>query len=433
MSTAIALHKEFNREQVDLIKRTIAKGSTDDELAMFVQTSQRLGLDPFARQVFAVKRWDSREKREVMSIQVSIDGFRLVAERTGKYAGQLGPFWSSDGKEWLEVWLAKTPPAAAKVAVLRHDFKEPVWAVATWEQYKQTTRDGGVTSMWAKMGPLMLAKCAESLALRRAFPNELSGVYSAEEMAQATTVEVVADEGPKETTHAAPVAAHFDSAQSSSTTSARTATTSPAASASGPAVGGTAGPVAAKAAKANTIPHDGTKPTPKQIAYLHTLKTTAGLPDCDGSCVKETQKYMKSAGGLVPSVVRCAYHTQLAAFRDQQGNRITTSKDLAIPQISNLIERYEAKVAKEPPRPLDLSSMPDPPDELAKLRAEIQAKQADGDESLELDLLEVFRIPRMSDLPTQLVDKALALTLAWKTGAYSITRERVVAMLGQLV
>lgn len=196
-ATAIAMRDSIGREQVELLKRTICQGATDDELALFVQAAKRLQLDPFARQVFAVKRWDGQQRREVMAIQVSIDGFRLVAERTGKYAGQLGPFWSADGKEWLEVWLGKEPPAAAKVAVLRHDFKEPVWAVATWEQYKQTKKEGGVTAMWAKMGPLMLAKCAESLALRRAFPNELSGVYTQEEMQQAAPP-AVEYEAPKE-------------------------------------------------------------------------------------------------------------------------------------------------------------------------------------------------------------------------------------------
>jgi phage recombination protein Bet len=192
MSTALAAIPErqtFTREQIDLLKRTICAGATDDELKLFTATAERLQLDPFARQVFAVKRYDSKKRVEVMAIQVSIDGFRLVAERTGHYAGQLGPFWSADGKEWLEVWLDDDhPPAAAKVGVLRNDFKEPLWSVATWSQYRQEGQNG-ITPMWRKMGPLMLAKCAESLGLRRAFPNELSGVYTPEEMAQATPAE----------------------------------------------------------------------------------------------------------------------------------------------------------------------------------------------------------------------------------------------------
>ena len=176
----------YNRDQIDLLKRTICADATDDEFALFLEVSQRTGLNPFARQIFAVKRWDTRAGRDVMTIQTSIDGFRLIAERSGRYAGQLGPFWSADGREWLEVWLDNEhPPAAAKVAVLRSDFKEPLWSVATWDQYRQETKQGGLTPMWRRMGPLMLAKCAESLALRRAFPQELSGLYTAEEMQQA--------------------------------------------------------------------------------------------------------------------------------------------------------------------------------------------------------------------------------------------------------
>jgi phage recombination protein Bet len=162
----------WTSEQTQLISSVIAPGCSADELKLFAYACQRTGLDPFSKQIYAIKRGGK------MTIQAGIDGLRSIAERTGELDGS-ETYWCGEDGQWSDVWIGNKPPAAAKTIIHRKGSQHPFVGVARFSDYNVGQ------GLWSKMGAAMIAKCSEALALRKAFPADMSGVYTADEMEQA--------------------------------------------------------------------------------------------------------------------------------------------------------------------------------------------------------------------------------------------------------
>jgi phage recombination protein Bet len=183
-------------EQAAVLRQSGIKDQvTPAELSGFLHLCQRTGLDPFSRQIYLIGRFSKKDGRDVYTPQTGIDGYRVIAQRvTAQTSGTYGyedTVWCDPSGRWRDVWLADEPPAAAKVTVIRNGQRFS--AVATFREYVQAFPDGNPKGLWAKMPAGQIAKCAEALALRKAFPHDLAGVYTAEEMDQAdNTAQVLA-------------------------------------------------------------------------------------------------------------------------------------------------------------------------------------------------------------------------------------------------
>ena len=180
----------FTPQQVAALHQIGVENATDGDLAVFFHQAQRTGLDPFARQIYMIGRksrgrdgqWTTKQ-----TIQTGIDGFRLIARRAADSRGESfsmdDTLWADPDGHWHDLWIWDRPPAAAKVTV--HVGASSFSAVAATREYMQTAKDGKPSGQWGRMPAVMIAKCAEALALRKAFPQDLSGIYTGDEMAQA--------------------------------------------------------------------------------------------------------------------------------------------------------------------------------------------------------------------------------------------------------
>ena len=181
----------FTQTQLAALQHLGIDQADKGDLDVFMHYCQRTGLDPFTRQIYMIGRNVRQGNQWVKrwTIQTAIDGARLIARRAADRDGSTystsGPFWCGTDGKWVDVWLKPTPPAAAKYVV--HYKGGDFTGVVRYDAYKAVNKKGEVIGLWGKMADTMLAKCAEALALRKAFPQDLSGLYVSEEMQQADT------------------------------------------------------------------------------------------------------------------------------------------------------------------------------------------------------------------------------------------------------
>lgn len=171
---------DLTSDDLDTLRATVFRNATDAQLRLYARNCQSRGLDPFAKEIYA---WAGRDG--AVEIVVSIDGLRNLAENSGEYLGQRGPFFCGEDGEWTEVWLRKGPPAAAKVIVLRQG-REEMSAVALFSEFKRNT------PTWNSMPTVMLATRAEAQAIRRQFPRQTGGLYLRDELESGPVIDAQA-------------------------------------------------------------------------------------------------------------------------------------------------------------------------------------------------------------------------------------------------
>lgn len=196
-----------NSNQLALIRRTIANDCNDAEFDLFMAAARSAGLDPFRKQISPIVFNKNKPDKRRMSIITTIDGLRVIASRSGRYRpDEDEPEFTFNPDE-----KGPTNPLGLEKARVRiYIDDKPVTGVAYWSEFAPITEQWGEDETgkrrptgkmvldtggnWGRMPRVMLAKCAEAQALRKAFPEDMSGLYEQAELDQAKVVEVLPSE-----------------------------------------------------------------------------------------------------------------------------------------------------------------------------------------------------------------------------------------------
>jgi phage recombination protein Bet len=210
MNNVTTLATAFTGRQLELIRNTVAKDCQPDEFNLFIAVAQRAGLDPFRKQISALVFNKNKPDKRRMSIITGIDGLRAIAARSARYR----PDENEPEYTYEPSLKGATNPLGVEKAVVRiyirdeggHEWR-PVSGVAYWDEFAPISEEWGedpqtgrrkptgkqvldTQGNWGRMPRVMLAKCAEAQALRKAFPEDLSGLYEGAEMDQARVVDL---------------------------------------------------------------------------------------------------------------------------------------------------------------------------------------------------------------------------------------------------
>lgn len=200
MGNSIAI-PSFSPSQLRTIKQTVAKDTNQEEFDLFMEACRSYGLDPFRKQIHAAVYSKDDPKRRKMSIIVSRDGQRVMAHRCGDYRPATEPATITYDQD-LKSPTNPLGIVSARVTLFKQDRNGewfPVAGEAYWDEFapvkdewafdqqagkRQPTGNKTLdaTGQWAKMPRLMIAKCAESQALRAGWPEQFGNIYSEEEM-----------------------------------------------------------------------------------------------------------------------------------------------------------------------------------------------------------------------------------------------------------
>ena len=168
MSNIAKFESVQDEERKALLKKTFCADLTDAELELFCHVCKQTGMDPFIKQIYAVKRQGK------MTIQVGIDGLRSIAEKSGNY---------SPGKEPL--FQYKNDSLFSSTAYVKKKTSDGTWHEVSATAFYSEYAPAYTNNFWKDKPHVMLSKCAEALAIRRAFPSVTANLYTKDEMDQA--------------------------------------------------------------------------------------------------------------------------------------------------------------------------------------------------------------------------------------------------------